>query len=462
VIESTDLPDKGGKSPRPFSLRVRLVLLATLVLVVALGLVGIALNAANQRSAVSSLQARMESYVYLVLAAAEVNDAGRLVMQQDLGDPRLSQPGSGIYVHVHGGGDHWSSPSALGLQLPELSLAPAGRTDFSEPSDALAFFSFQYGVSFQADDGRAFPFTVSVLVEPKEIAQQTSAFRLGLWRALGTAGLILVAAQLLLFMLGFRPLRRVARDVARIESGQAPRLEGHYPSELEPLARNVNLLLETEKSNQERIRNALDSLAHSLKTPLAVIQAGLELHGGKAAQQMRNAADEMNRLIATRLERAGASARRTLGEPVVLRPQLDRILVSLQKVYSHKMIDVTVTINDELGFYGEKRDLLELMGNLLDNAFKYGASRVRVSAAAIGHGVPRPGLWLRVEDDGPGIEEPQWQRLLQRGVRGDERVEGHGLGLAIVSELVTAYGGEVSIGRSDLGGAMIYVEIPVL
>jgi two-component system sensor histidine kinase PhoQ len=466
VSESSESPRGEERPQRPFSLRLRLVLLGTLVLVVALGLVGIALNAANERSAVSALQGRMESSVYLVLAAADADDAGRLVMQPDLGDPRLSQPGSGIYVHLHGGlpegVDHWSSPSALGLQLPELPLSAPGLSRFSEPSDELAFYSFQYGVSFQSENGAVSPFTVTVLVDPDEVQRQTSAFRLGLWRALVTAGLILVAAQLFMFMLGFRPLRRVAQDVARIESGRASRLEGRYPSELEPLARNVNRLLDTEKSNQQRIRNALDSLAHSLKTPLAVIQAGLELHGGKAAQPMQNAADEINRLIATRMERAGASARSTLGKPVAVQAQLERILESLQKVYSHKLIETSVTIDDELKFYGEKRDLMELMGNLLDNAFKYGAGRIRLSAGAIDQTAARPGLWLRVEDDGPGVDESKWHILVQRGVRGDERVEGHGLGLAIVTELVAAYGGEVSIGHSEMGGAMIRVEIPAV
>jgi two-component system sensor histidine kinase PhoQ len=464
VSESGQSLHRGENSRRPFSLRQRLVLLATLVLIVALGLVGVALNAANERSAVSALRDRMESSVYLVLAAAEVSESGRLVMQPDLGDPRLSQPGSGIYVHLHGGNsgstEHWSSPSALGLQLPELAQSAPGLSRFSEPSHDLAFFSYQYGVSFQGENGIISPFTVTVLLDPEQVEHQTSAFRVGLWRALVSAGLILVAAQFLMLMLGFRPLRRVARDVARIESGRASRLQGHYPSELEPLARNVNRLLDTEESNQQRIRNALDSLAHSLKTPLAVIQAGLELHGGKAAQPMQSAADEINRLIATRLERAGASARSTLGEPVIVQPQLQRTLESLRKVYSHKLIEVSVTIDDELKFYGEKRDLLELVGNLLDNAFKYGACRVLFSAGVVGKAVARPGLWIRVEDDGPGIDESQRHLLVQRGVRGDERVEGHGLGLAIVTELVAAYGGDVAIGESDLGGAMIHVEIP--
>ena len=223
-------------------------------------------------------------------------------------------------------------------------------------------------------------------------------------------------------------------------------------------------LLETEKNNQERIRNALDSLAHSLKTPLAVIQAGLELQGGESSIPMRDAADEIHHLIATRLERARASARRTLAEPVPVRFQLQRILNSLQKVYSHKMIEAELIMDENLLFFGERRDLLELAGNMLDNAFKYGSGKVRVGAGAIEPEVTRPGLWMSVEDDGDGIDESQWKHLLQRGTRGDERahrqVGGHGLGLAIVTELVKAYGGQVSIGRSALGGALLRVEIP--
>jgi two-component system sensor histidine kinase PhoQ len=449
---------------RPFSLRFRLILLATLIMIVALGLVGAALDSANYRGAVSSLQARMESYVYLVLAAIDVDEKGTFQVPGDLGDPRLARPGSGIYVQVRGASDRWNSPSALGLKLPELPAAATGQRLFTEPDGEPAYFSMQYGVSWQLEDNSVQPVSITVLVDAAEIEQQTSAFRLGLWRSLGTAGMILVLAQLLLLFLGFRPLRQVARDVARIESGQSPRLEGRYPRELEPLARNVNHLLETEKRNQERIRNALDSLAHSLKTPLAVIQAGLELHGGEAAKPMQDASEEMHHLIATRLERASASTRRTLAEPIRVRPQIERILNSLNKVYSHKMIEAELIMDENLDFFGEQRDLLELAGNMLDNAFKYGKGKVRVSAGAIRADANRAGLSLQVEDDGEGIDESQWQRLLQRGTRGDERankrIEGHGLGLAIVMELVTAYGGEVSIGRSELGGAMIRVEIP--
>jgi two-component system sensor histidine kinase PhoQ len=443
-----------------FSLRNRLVFAATLVLIIALGLVGLALNAANHRGAVSALQTRMESYVYLVLAATEISADGGLVVEEDFTDPRLTQPASGVYIRVSGSRDQWSSHSSLGRQWPDLPESAPGQMSFLEPAEAGGTFTLQYGVGWQLADGRIEPFTVSVLVDESEIRQQTSAFRLGLWRSLVAAGVILVLAQIVIFFFGFRPLSRVAGEVARVESGAAARLGGRYPKELEPLVRNVNRLLETEKSNQTRIRNALDSLAHSLKTPLAVIQASLPQHPDESSRLMQNAVDEISRLIATRLERAGSSARRTLGKPVDVRPQLQRILDSLQKVYSHKMIETAVTLDDDLQFYGEQRDLLELMGNILDNAFKYGNRKVVIAAGILEPAATRPGLWMSVQDDGSGIDESQRQQVLQRGSRGDEQVEGHGLGLAIVMELVSAYGGEVTIGHSEMGGAMISVRLP--
>jgi two-component system sensor histidine kinase PhoQ len=441
---------------RSFSLLRRLVLAASLLLVIALGLVGLALNSANYRGAVSSLQVRMELYVYQVLAAMEIPADRRLGVEENFADPRLTQPGSGVYIQVLGLRDRWQSASAIGLKWPEQTPAEPGQVAFHEPGSGSAFFALHYGVGWELVDGTIEPFTLTVLVDQDELEKQTSAFRMGLWRSLGSAGAILLLAQIAILFLGFRPLRRVAADVARVESGESPRLPGGYPVELEPLARNVNRLLETEKSNQSRIRNALDSLAHSLKTPLAVIQAGAAADDAS----MQNAVDEMSHLIATRLERAGSSTRRTLAEPVAVEPQLRRIFASMQKIHSHKLIQPGCTLEENLAFYGEQRDLLELMGNLVDNAFKYGKSRVLVSAGPVDSSMARPGLWLRVEDDGPGIDTAQWAKLLQRGTRGDEQVEGHGLGLAIVMELVTAYGGEVSIGHSDLGGAMISVKIP--
>lgn len=463
------VPDIAGTGAAPdgvrcgtVSLRLRMTVVAGLVLALALGLVGVALDTANARSALAVLRDRMESYVYLVLAAIDVDELGAVVASEDLGDPRLHQPGSGLYIHVHGADDHWNSPSSLGLRIPELPEIPPGEWTFSVPTEEIGYFTYQFGVAWEVGGGEARRFTVSVLADPGELERETAAFRRGLWRTLLAAGGILLLAQMLTLYLAFRPLQAVARDVARVESGTAPALDGRYPRELAPLARNVNRLLATEKANQERYRNALDSLAHSLKTPLAVLSAGLEVDDGRraGAAAMRKAVDDMNRLITTRLQRAGASARRTLVAPVPVAAAAERVLGSLRKVHSRKSITAIANIPAGVMFRGEQRDLLELLGNLLDNAFKYGKTRVQVSAREDSVGNAPAGLQIVVEDDGPGIDPGQWPRLLERGVRGDERVEGHGLGLAIVVELVTAYGGTIDIAHSELGGAKITVELP--
>ena len=444
---------------RPFSLRLRLIVLAVLLLTVSLGLVGFSLDAAFHKSSVVSLQTRMESLVYLVLAATEVTEDGILKVDDDPGDPRLGQPGSGIYAVVQGDDQQWFSSSSLGVSLPELAQISAGESDFLPPVPALDFYSFQYGVSWELQAGGLLPVTVTILVAPQELAKEVGAFRAGLWRSLGVTGLILVLAQMLLLALGLRPLRRIAQDISGVESGKLERLEDNYPKELEPLKRNLNHLLDTEKANQTRYRNALDSLAHSLKTPLSVIRSSLPSVPSSKTQVMENAVTDMQRLIATRLQRAAASTRRSIAQAVDVNAQVKRVVQALTRVYSQKLISIDVMIGPELAFYGEQRDLLELAGNLLDNACKYGNGKVHLSAQAIDASDPRVGIRLQVDDNGPGIAPDQREKLLQRGVRGDERVEGHGLGLAIVLEIVSAYNGEITISQGDLGGARVSVTL---
>ena len=175
---------------RSLSLRSRAALAAVPVLVLALGLVGLAVDAANYRGAVSSLQLRMESYVYTVLAAMEVDGPAGFTVDENFADPRLLQPGSGLYVQVQGEEGRWRSASSLGVAIPELPIANAGRAVFSAPAEGVPFFVYQYGVGWQQDEGGIRPFTVSVLIDEAEIAQQTGAFRSGLWRSLVLAGLI--------------------------------------------------------------------------------------------------------------------------------------------------------------------------------------------------------------------------------------------------------------------------------
>jgi two-component system sensor histidine kinase PhoQ len=434
--------------------------MAVILLTISLGLVGFALDAAFQKSSEAGLKARMESLVYLVLAATELGGDGSLVIDEDPGDPRLRQPGSGIYANVSGEKDHWASVSSLGVNLPEVLQIPTGDSEFLPASaDTGFYYTFRYGVSWELPQGGMLPVTVTILVDPRELQPELSAFRTGLWQSLGLTGLILVLAQVILLALGLRPLRRITENISGIESGQLERLEGNYPTELEPLQRNLNHLLDTEQANQTRYRNALDSLAHSLKTPLSVIRSSLPSDDSARTVAMENAVSDMQRLIATRLQRAAASARSSNAPALDVKTQVERLVSSLKRVYSQELINIDVMIEPDLAFYGDQRDFLELTGNLLDNACKYGHGQVRLSAQTLDAVDPRAGIRLQVDDNGPGIAEDEREQLLQRGVRGDERVEGHGLGLAIVLEIVTAYNGEITITHGDLGGACLGVTL---
>ncbi len=238
------------------------------------------------------------------------------------------------------------------------------------------------------------PVTVTILVDPAELQPELQAFRTGLWQSLGLTGLILVLAQILLLALGLRPLRRITEDISGIESGKLERLEGNYPRELEPLQRNLNHLLDTEQANQSRYRNALDSLAHSLKTPLSVIRSSLPSDNSPKTLAIQDAVTDMQHLIATRLQRAAASARSSNAPAVNVKTQVERLVSSLKRVYSQKLINFDVMIEPGLDFYGEQRDFLELAGNLLDNACKYGNGQVRVSAQAMDAQDSRAGISL--------------------------------------------------------------------
>jgi len=441
-------------------LRTRMVVLAVLLLTVSLGLVGLALEAAFHRSSEAGLQARMESLVYLVLGAAEVSEDGVLVFDENPGDPRLDQPGSGIYARVTGARDFWASPSSLGVNLPEAIQIKTGESDFLPAADETGFYYIlRYGVSWELAQGRMLPVTVTIFVDRRELLPELRAFRSGLWQSLGLTGLILVLAQVVFLALGMRPLQRITESISGIESGKIERLDGNYPIELEPLQRNLNHLLDTEEANQTRYRNALDSLAHSLKTPLSVIRSSLTPDASPKTTAIENAVTDMQHLIATRLQRAAASARSSNAPAVDVKTQVERLVSSLKRVYSQELINIDVLIEPDLAFYGEQRDLLELAGNLLDNACKYGGGQVRISAQTMDAQETRAGICVQVDDNGPGIAEDEREQLLQRGARGDERVEGHGLGLAIVLEIVSAYHGEIEIKQGELGGTCVSVTL---
>ena len=279
-----------------------------------------------------------------------------------------------------------------------------------------------------------------------------------------SAGLVLLLLQVVVLRWSLRPLRDVIADLKHVQLGNASGMSAAHPRELEPLTTSINAFIESERENLDRQRNTLADLAHSLKTPLAVMRQRLDSGAGEA--ELRAEVDtqlrRMNDLVSYQLARAARSGHQLFAAPIEIEPHAEQIVTGLEKVYAGKRVLCEFEIAPQARFHGEVGDLQELLGNLLENAFKWARARVLLTIAEGTESAGRrPGLSIAVEDDGPGIAEDRIAHVLQRGVRGDERVQGHGIGLAIVQDIVKSYRGELHVSRSqELGGAKFEVVLP--
>jgi two-component system sensor histidine kinase PhoQ len=415
----------------------------------------------------SALRDRLQSYVYGYLAASDVARSRRWLPPEVGPDPRFDRPGGSLYAGVVGPvevdgakAEHWRSPSALGLALPVLDakLSP-GAVTFSGPLDSASgkVYLFSLGVAWEVPNREPIDLTLHVAEDAKVLDDQLDVFRRTLLVYLGGLGVLLLLLLVATLRWSLRPLRRVTSDLARVERGERERMSSDYPHELSGLATNLNEFIESERLHLQRYRNTLDDLAHSLKTPLAVMRNQLE--SGAGGDELRwtvlEQTGRMDQIVAYQLSRAATSGHTTFAAPILIQPHAEEIVASLEKVYADKNILCEFDIDPRAQFYGEQGDLLELLGNLLENAFKWARHRVLLTARAQpARGSRRGGLELVIEDDGPGIAEDHVGHLLRRGVRGDERVQGHGIGLAIVQDLLKAYRGTLAVSRSTtLGGA---------
>lgn len=442
------------------SLAARVALGACLVLVVFVAFTALALEQAFHNSARSGLQERLLGQTFLLMAAAEVDPRGRLSMPPSLPEARFEVPGSGLYGQIVDGNAKlvWQSASSLTQEVPPGRMLGAGERVFAEQRDAggRTYLLASYGVRWASESG-VHPFTFVVAEELSAFFAQIEQFRRTLWGWLGAMALLLVLAQVAVLRWGLQPLRAVARELGAIEAGRQQRLDQRYPKELQPLTASLNHLLEHERAQQRRYRDALADLAHSLKTPLAVLRGalgeprGVQIAGDVVEEQVAR----MDHIVRYQLQRASTTGWAGLGTPVMLRPVLVKLIDSLDKVYRDKAVQVHMELAEDLSVRAGENDLMELLGNVLDNAYKWCRGRVRVeSERADGK------VHIRIEDDGPGVSTAQLDRIFQRGVRADERVPGHGLGLAIVRDILEAYQGEIDIGKRELGGAAVRLVLP--
>ncbi|MGV3590935.1 MAG: ATP-binding protein [Gammaproteobacteria bacterium] len=447
-----------------YSLQTRLVLAFSILLIVFLGLAGFVLDRAYRESVIASVEERLQLQVYALIGVAEPDKDGFFI--PDLEEPRFSQIDSGLYGFIldREGREVWRSPSALNLRLAEwdfdVGRIVQGQTTYGsmDTRDFGALSWASYGTHWDALDAD-FNFVVMESTAPTQA--QIREFQYNLYQWFGAMAVVLSIAQYLLLRWGLRPLKHLAADVSAVEAGEQDQMQRLYPEELKAVTDNLNLLIKSERDRQTRYRTTLGDLAHSLKTPLAVLSTALQemKEGGLATEQhlhdMEEQVERMDQIVSYQLKRVTRNKQhRVLAKPVPVAPLIKRILAALEKVYRDKQMDVVADVPDDVLFYGEETDLMELCGNLLDNAFKYGTSKVEV------RGTMRGGIvQLEINDDGAGIAEADRQWVLERGARADTVRSGQGIGLAVAVEIVSAYGGSIDVEQSQWGGARIRVRL---
>lgn len=442
-----------------YSLQNRLLLAVSILLTVFLGLTGAVLDRAFRSSLETGVAEQLQVQIYVLLAAVDEAD-GDFYFSENLREPRFSQLNSNLYGFISSAsdGELLRTASALDINSATLGLAhnlAIGSTNFGrlQTTAGTEFFVSSYAVTWE---NRPTPIMFSVLESTDTFEAEAANFRNSLRSWLGGLAVLLLVLQLLLLHWGLAPLRRLARDLKQIENGQSEALDTSYPIELSAVTQNLNLLIQSERKQQSRYRTTLADLAHSLKTPLAVIQGELgsgaanKDHGSLVQEQL----DRMNQIVTYQLQRAvSAGNASTLARQVNVAEVVARVARALKKVYVDKAVDIDIDVDGTLNFLGDERDLLEMLGNLLDNACKYGRGKVAVTAVL--ESVTPARMRLRIDDNGPGITPADRERVLQRGVRLDTLAQGQGIGLAVVADIATSYGASISVADSRLGGASI-------
>jgi len=448
------------------SLTFRVVASSTIWAVLTLVIVATAISAFYRQASERGFESVLSAHLFNLIGSVAVGDDGRLQGRPNLGDFRFSEPDTGWYWSVEPqGGDirGMLNSSSMSEPIPSPSTTEVPfDSDFQRRylTDGLAGEIIDVIESEFLLDSQGGIARFRVMGNYSELEQEIDAFSRQLYLYLAVFGLGMIVINALAILIGLRPLARVRKALADIRAGSAQRLDGNFPAEIAPLAGEANALIESNRRIVERARTQVGNLAHSLKTPLAVMMNEGRAMDGPKGRLIAEQAALMQQQIDHYLQRARSAAQRDV---VVYRTPAKETLARMLRVMAklNPAIDLAQNLPEqELVFAGEKEDFEELCGNLLENAYKWARSEVRVSLALLPRREGGTGmLELTIEDDGPGIPEDQAKLALQRGHRLDETKPGTGLGLAIVSELVAEYGGELLLDPAQIGGLRVRVRL---
>ncbi len=448
-------------APRLESLAARLIAAAAIWTVLGLVVGGAVLSNAFRLAAQNSFDAALQADMDGLIAAAEPDPNGGVMLQDRFLNHSFDRVYSGLYYQIKSG----NSIGQISRSLFDKILVPAHETRkgpltwgeaVGPESQRLRVVSRR--VDLTPDNNSDADYTFMVAGDMAAVDRQTAEFNSTLFWSFLLLGLGLLAAILLQVRIGLLPLRRVSEALAKIRDGKARRLDGHFPTEIAPLAGELNSLIQHSEEVVGRARTHVSNLAHFLKTPLSVLAAEADAQPGPLADTVKKQVFSMRRQVDHYLSRArAAGSLDVLGNRTQLSAVLDDLSRVIARIHAAHGVVIDAQCDDDLYFRGERQDLEEMLGNLMDNAGKWAKGRVRVRGRRDGGR-----LVLTIEDDGPGLSAEQRAQVGERGERLDESVPGSGLGLAIVRDISKLYGGFFSLEASSLGGVLARLELPAI
>jgi signal transduction histidine kinase len=454
--------------PNLNSLAARLIAAAVIWTGLGLAIGGFVLSNAFRSAVEDNFDAALQADLDGLIAAAEPDPNGGVALEARLLNRRFERVYSGLYWQItpqgatrqiqisHSLFDRSIKPYAL-RKRNGLAWGYADGPDGQKLRALSRRIEFPITATARKDDVIAYEFLVAG--DTAEVEAEIAEFNGTLIWAFALLGAGLIFAVFLQVRIGLQPLRRVRESLARIRDGKARRLEGGFPAEIAPLASELNSLIQHSEEVVGRARTHVSNLAHFLKTPLTVLSSEAEAQPGPLADAVRRQVDSMRRQVDHYLARGrAAGALDVLGNRTKVKAVLDDLARTLTRIHSERDIDIAVDCPAALYFRGERQDLEEMSGNLMDNACKWAKRRVVARATQIAG----PRWMLTVEDDGPGLAPEDRERVLTRGEKLDESMPGSGLGLSIVQDIAKLYGGGLALESSALGGLKARLELPAI
>lgn len=450
------------------SLAFRLFLSAVAVTAGVLLVVGFVLSSLYRAGTERAFDLRLD--IYLKTLVAEVAGTGpgtEMPVPQALGEPLFLFPMSGWYwqvTRIEGDTPLARVSRSLGdATLPLLPVDPDRRASIQEGYLPGPEGQRLRVVERTLDLGPEGRFVIAVAGDASEIDSEIASFNLALAGTFAVLGIAFLLTVLFQIRFGLRPLSRISQALAAVRSGRAERLEGDYPEEVGPLVQEVNALIEANREVVERARMHVGNLAHALKTPLSVLLNEAGTRDDPLAQRVRDQAGVMRSQVAHHLERARMAARVSVPATVCeVRPIVVSLARTMEKIHRAKDLAIDIRGREDLRFRGERQDLEEMVGNLVDNACKWAMGRVEIEiySPPPRQAFDRVFLHIIIDDDGPGLAPAKRVEVGRRGRRLDESKPGSGLGLSIVHELAALYGGRLELGTAPLGGLRAELILP--